>query len=102
MTAVSITDNAARSRYETVADGMLAVLEYDLKDSEIVLRHTEVPLALEGRGIGSALTRHALADAKARGLTVVPTCPFVSSYLGRHHELLDNVRADYAEKIKAN
>lgn len=100
MTDLRIADNAAEQRYETVVDGMMAVLEYVIEGGEITLRHTEVPVALEGRGIGSALARHALEDARGRGLTVVPTCPFVGPYLARHPEYLPIVRADYRARIE--
>lgn len=95
----TITDNAAEGRYETVVDGMIAILEYDLAGDRITLRHTEVPVALEGRGIGGALARHALDDAKARGLTVIPTCPFVIRYLGRHHEYLPLVAQEHRARV---
>jgi predicted GNAT family acetyltransferase len=94
-----ITDNRAERRYETIADGMIAILEYDLDGDRIKLRHTEVPVALEGRGIGGALARHALEDAKARGLIVVPTCLFVTSYLGRHPEYVDIVAEEHRARI---
>lgn len=100
MTTAAITDNKAESRYETVVDGMMAVLEYDLDGQQITLRHTEVPVALGGRGIGGALAKFALDDAKARGLTVVPTCPFVRPYVARHPEYLPIVRKDYAARIE--
>lgn len=52
----------------------------------IVLVHTEVAPAVEGRGVGSRLVSAALDDIRARGLRLVPICPFVRAYLGRHPE----------------
>ena len=51
--------------------------------------HTEVPPALEGRGIGSALVRGMLEAIRARGLKVVVKCPFVATYMGKHPEFND-------------
>ena len=51
--------------------------------------HTEVPDALEGRGIGKRLVKAALDDARAQGLKVVPVCPFVKHYIENHPETQD-------------
>ena len=82
-----ITDASARERYEAHLDGELAgVLEYRLKRGRIALIHTEVLPVHEGRGVGSALVRFALDDARRRELRVIPTCPYVQEYLTRHPE----------------
>jgi uncharacterized protein len=41
-----------------------------------VLAHTEVPLQLEGRGIGGRLVTAAVDRAAREGPTLVPLCPF--------------------------
>jgi uncharacterized protein len=82
-----ITDAPERGRFEAHLDGELAgVLEYILKRGRIALVHTEVLPAQEGRGIGSALVRHALDHARTSGLRVIAVCPYVQSYLLRHPE----------------
>jgi hypothetical protein len=55
----------------------------------ITFRHTEVPQALSGHGIGSRLVRGALDAARARGLKVVAKCPFVAAYMAKHPEFND-------------
>jgi len=50
-----VTDNQAASRFELGADGSLAELLYRRVGNRLVLIHTEVPVELEGRGIGGAL-----------------------------------------------
>ena len=82
-----ITDASERERYEAHLDGELAgVLEYKVTRGRIALIHTEVLPVHEGRGVGSALVRFALEDARRRELRVIPTCPYVQSYLKRHPE----------------
>jgi predicted GNAT family acetyltransferase len=56
--------------------------------------HTRVPGELEGQGYGGALAKAALDYARANGLKVIPTCPFVSAYLRRHKEYADLVQRD--------
>ena len=55
----------------------------------ITIMHTEVPAALNGRGIGSALVRGLLDIVRAQGLKVKPLCPFVASYIAKHPEYAD-------------
>ena len=80
------------SRFAVRRDGHLAVLEYQLFSDKVVFTHTEVPRELEGHGVGASLARTGLEWARARELRVVPVCPFVAAYIGRHPEYVDLVR----------
>lgn len=83
-----MSDNRELSRFEVHLDGRLGgFAEYALEPGRIVFTHTEV--AVEGKGLGSALVKQALADVRERGLKVVPQCPFVRGYLDKHPELAD-------------
>ena len=57
----------------------------------LMLGPLTVDPAFEGRGIGSQLATFALDDARARGLAVVPRCPFFAAFIGRHPEYADLV-----------
>jgi predicted GNAT family acetyltransferase len=81
-----VVNNEGEQRYEAMVDGALAIAEYRRRENEIVFHHTEVPVSLRGRGVGTALVKAALADARSQGLTVRSTCWFVSAYLRRHPE----------------
>lgn len=82
-----MTNDGAAGRFETVVDGYAAELTYRLSGDRMVITHTGVPPAIEGRGIGSALVRAAVVEAAARDLTIVPLCPFVGAWLDRHPEI---------------
>lgn len=83
----SVTDNEALHRYELVEDGtLLGVLNYRDRPNARVLVHTEVDSVHEGKGAGTRLIESALADIDARGLELVPLCPFVRAYLRNHPE----------------
>lgn len=74
-------------RYVADLDGSEAVLVYERLDAETLdYRSTRVPPEARRRGIASRLVRHALDDARARGLRVVPTCSFVAAFIERHPE----------------
>ncbi len=92
MTDPSVTVNDELSRFEHVADGEVAFLDFKLEGEVLTLVHTEVPEALEGRGLGSLLAKAALSYAKEKDLTVVPVCSFVQSYLKRHPEAAEGIR----------
>ncbi len=82
-----VTDNQAASRFELRADSSLAELLYRRVGNRLVLIHTEVPVELEGRGIGGALVAAAVDRAAREGLTLVPLCPFARGWLQRHPDV---------------
>jgi hypothetical protein len=65
-----------------------AYLAYERRDGELDIVHTFTPPALRGRDLAAALTRAALAYARAEGLRVVPTCSYTQWFLGRHPDLV--------------
>lgn len=79
-----ITLNEAAQRFELTVDGATAFAAFVRFPGGINYNHTVVPPALEGRGIGSALVRHALDYARAEHLRVQPDCSFVRAYIERH------------------
>jgi predicted GNAT family acetyltransferase len=92
MPDIRIGDNPAASRYEISVDGSVGgFAEYVLDGKRIVFTHTEIADAHEGQGLGGRLVSYALDDARRRGLTVVPRCPFVRKYIEEHQEYADVV-----------
>ena len=88
----TIADRPDANRYEARLGDMLAgFVDYRLVRTRRILIHTEVPTAFGGRGIGAALARHALDDARATGIHVTVKCPFIGAYLKRHPEYADVV-----------
>lgn len=89
--APEVTDNAAAGRFEIHAAGGMPLLNYVRRDGVMDLVHTEVPESMEGKGYGAALAKAALDAARAEGLEVVPSCPFVRTYIQKHREYADLV-----------
>ncbi|SCF35011.1 hypothetical protein GA0074696_4708 [Micromonospora purpureochromogenes] len=88
-----MNDAPERERFEARDEsGALAgVVTYQLTGNIIAYTHTEVDPQFEGRGLGSTLARAVMDDARARGRTVVPICPFLAEWLGKHPEYDDIV-----------
>lgn len=84
---MTVHDNSTASRFEFSVGDAVAVAEYARRAQTITFTHTEVPDALQGRGIGTRLVRGALEQARADGLRVIPRCPFVLAVLRRFPDL---------------
>ena len=87
-----VEDNPAKHRYEARAgERLLGFVSYRVEGGGFTLVHTEVEPELEHRGVASQLVAAALDDIRARGLPVVPICPFVRGFIRRHPEYADLV-----------
>lgn len=87
MSTPPITHHEGTRRFELQAEGHTAYLEYAPiagTPGALAFTHTIVPRALEGRGIGSRLVKHALDWAAAQQHKVRPDCSFVKVWIDRH------------------
>lgn len=87
----TVTNDPHKNRYELEVGGELAIAAYEKRGDTVVFIHTEVPHALEGKGVGSRLIAGALDDVRREGLHVVAQCSFVAAYLRHHPEQQDLV-----------
>ena len=92
---VEVRHEAARRRFvAALGDGREATLEYRVEDNGVLdYYHTFVPPEARGRGIASRLVSFALDDARAHGLRVRPSCPFVARFVAaqpRYADLLES------------
>ncbi|MDR0417314.1 MAG: N-acetyltransferase [Propionibacteriaceae bacterium] len=90
--AVSITHDTTSQRYVAWVDDVPAgLLEYRQRGRDRALVHTLVEPLFEGHGVGGALVKTALEEARADGFGILPYCPFVHAYLAKHPGYLDLV-----------
>jgi len=87
--AEGLRDNTADSRFELELDGGLAFISYRRVGPTLWLNHAEVPAALGGRGLGTALVRQALDLIRSRGERMVPGCSFVAWFVRQHPQYAD-------------
>lgn len=91
MAEVDVINNTGAGRFEVNLEGEVAFAEYRLKPGQIILPHTVVPPAFEGKGVAGALARTAFGYARDQGLKVTPTCAFMSAWIKKHPEQQDLV-----------
>jgi uncharacterized protein len=87
---VVVSDEPSDGRYEATIDGAYAGgAWYELDGDVITFTHTVVEPDFEGQGVGGALAQYALDDVRARGLRVIPRCPFIARWIHRHPDYVD-------------
>ncbi|WP_207433819.1 GNAT family N-acetyltransferase [Sabulibacter ruber] len=97
---LTIINNEAAHRFETTVEGITAFIDYKLRPGVMWVLHTEVPQALEGRGIAGAMSKHVLEYIIAQKLQIVPLCPYMAAYLKRHPEYQYLVKPDASLRLK--
>jgi predicted GNAT family acetyltransferase len=88
----TVRDNPDRDRFELTTEDGTAFASYRRDDLTVTIMHTEVPRALEGRGLGSQLVAGTLDLIRAEGRKVVPMCSFVRYFIKTHPDYADLVR----------
>ena len=86
-----VPQQVTSGRFEIEREGHVAYLEYTLAGKVLQLIHSEVPTALQGKGLGSELAHAALEWAREQELKVDVICPSVAEYLKKHPEYADLV-----------
>lgn len=88
--ALRVSRNDEQSRYEgRVQDELATVIDVRRVGDVLAFTHTGTEPAWRGRGLAGETTRQALADVRARGLRVQPSCSFTSGYFADHPEEAD-------------
>ena len=96
--SVEIVPNPEQDRFEIHVDGQKAgQAEYVRRGDLVIFTHTEIADAYEGQGLGSQLARGALDAVRATGDPIVPLCPFIAGYIGKHPEYEDLVDTECLE-----
>ncbi len=89
-----VTDNPGKMRYEIHEDGEVAgFITYGRQGETIMFLHTETDPRFRGAGLGARLVQASLDDARERGLSVLPYCPFTRDWIAAHPDYADLVPA---------
>ena len=81
-----------RGRYVGTVEGFDGEAELTFERAGprlVVADHTFTPVSLRGQGVATKLVEHLVADARAEGFRIRPTCPFVASLFRQRPEWSD-------------
>lgn len=84
-------DNGTKGRFYIEADGKEAAMMHYVwaGEKKLIIDHTEVAEAFEGRGLGKQLVKAAVLYARANDIKIVPLCPFAKGVFDRVEEYSD-------------
>ncbi len=92
---ITVADHPQQGRFEIhVGDVLAGFAEYRPRGDRYAFVHTEIGDEFGGRGLASRLIKGALDEMRARGIAVLPYCPFVRRYIQRHADYRDLVPVD--------
>lgn len=89
---IRLEDEGSEGRYVATLPGARseAELGWIRPDPKLLAAvHTYTPEPLRGRGIALALVERLIADARAQGFRIIPSCPYVAAQFQRHPEWND-------------
>jgi predicted GNAT family acetyltransferase len=91
--AIRFEETAKGGRYSmAMPNGEEARLTYvKAGPGHIIADHTYVPVPYRGDGLAEAMVERLIADARAGGLKITPTCWFVADEFHHHHPDWDDV-----------
>ncbi len=82
-------------RFRLLVDGReVAVLDYRKLPGVWNIVHTYTEPASRGYGVASDLVRGVLDTARAEGVKVIPTCPYVSWWINEYQPGYEDLVAD--------
>jgi predicted GNAT family acetyltransferase len=91
--AIEREETAVSGRYVAVVDGLESEMTFTRAKRRgqnlMIIDHTGVPKALSGRGVGLALVRRAVEDARKEKFRIVPLCGFVKVMIARRKDWQD-------------
>lgn len=97
MTNITIThqENGSKGQYIAQVEGFdePAELTYSRASYQlIIVDHTGVPDSLRGQGVGVALAKRVVEDARSGSFKIIPLCPFFKAQAVRHPDWSDVVQ----------
>ena len=97
MADIETTDETTHGAYRMDVEGSdkPAELTWQARGEARIADHTWTPPEARGKGIALKLVEAMVADARDKGFTIVPQCPYVEAQFRQHADWAD-VRAETA------
>jgi hypothetical protein len=82
---IEVVHEPEKTRFVSVIDGLECYLNYRMRNEDkIDFYYTYVPSIMRGKGIAAQIVAYAFEFAKENNLIVIPTCPYIWSFLERN------------------
>lgn len=94
LNSITIRNDPDRLRFEVLDGGTLIgqAAYVDDGDGHRIFYHTVIDEEYGGRGLAGLLAAQALDETVAAGLRIVPVCPFIKNYLGKHTHYVESTQ----------
>ena len=91
MTRIEQKDNGKKGRFVLYYDEAVAgEMMYEwVEDSKIIIDHTEVNEAYNGKGYGKQLVMKAVVFARRPEVKIIPLCPFAARVFAKDPDIQD-------------
>jgi hypothetical protein len=87
-----IINDTKKGEFYIPLNNTKARLVYKMRDSQTIdLIHTTVPGEYKGKSYAKDLVEFALNYARENNLKVIPTCPYVKSYLEKNSDAYQDI-----------
>ncbi|GAA4169369.1 N-acetyltransferase [Sphingobacterium sp. ML3W] len=87
-----VLDKNQRGELQLFSDETKAgLMSIAIIDGKLVVYHTEVDEAFEGRGFAKILLEKLVSYARENTMKIVPLCPYVNAQFHRHPDIYDDV-----------
>jgi predicted GNAT family acetyltransferase len=98
LTDITVRHNAGRERFEILDAGrVIGKAVYKAYDGgaspQRIFYHTVINEEYGGQGLAGQLATVALDETAAEGTAIVPVCPFIKKFIGKHPEYAANTVA---------
>jgi predicted GNAT family acetyltransferase len=71
-------------------DDVLGEMEYKMKgENQMVITHTEVNDAYQGKGVGKLLVERGMEHARTAGYKVIPACTYAKAIIQRNDWMME-------------
>jgi uncharacterized protein len=89
ISSAQVVHNSLAQQFELRVGDLLSLLQYRVAGAKMIIFHTEVPPAVQNRGLAERMTKAALEFARAENLKIEPRCPYTAAFLRQHREYSD-------------
>jgi len=91
MLEITQKNRETKGEFIAIYDGQKAgLMTYSWAgDDKIIIDHTEVEPAYNGKGVGKAMVYKAVEFAREKNLKIIPLCPFAKATFQKNEEIRD-------------